>query len=113
MIKTIITKITTNNYQNSNNKNKKKSPPYIQKSLSSKRTTPITPSRTSRNSEAWWIRTRTTMLLGVLFRTCRRCHRDVPMRRCGYVQLRRLDNVALRHRWMFYLRRASDVVKTC
>ena len=43
MIKTIITKITTNNYQNSNNKKKrkKKSPPYIQKSLSSKRTSPI------------------------------------------------------------------------
>ena len=42
MIK-VITKITTNNYQNSNNKNKKtiKSPPYIQKSLSSKRTSPI------------------------------------------------------------------------
>ena len=31
MVKTIITKITTNNYQNSNNKKKKKSPPYIQK----------------------------------------------------------------------------------
>ena len=38
-----ITKMTTNNYQNSNNKKKKtiKSPPYIQKSLSSKRTSPI------------------------------------------------------------------------
>ena len=41
MIKTIITKITTNNYQNSNNKKKKKSPPYIQKSLSLKCTSPI------------------------------------------------------------------------
>ena len=42
MIKTIKTKITTNNYQTSNNKNKnKKSPPYIQKSLSSKCTSPI------------------------------------------------------------------------
>ena len=41
MIKTIITKIKTNNYQNSHNKKKKKSPPYIQKSLSSKRTSPI------------------------------------------------------------------------
>ena len=42
MIK-VITKITTNNYQNSNNKKKKtiKSPPYIQKSLPSKRTSPI------------------------------------------------------------------------
>ena len=38
-----ITKITTNNYQNSNNKKIKtiKYPPYIQKSLSSKRTSPI------------------------------------------------------------------------
>ena len=44
MIKTTkVIKITTNNYQNSNNKKKKtiKSPPYIQKSLSSKRTSPI------------------------------------------------------------------------
>ena len=42
MIK-VITKITTNNNQNSNDKKKKtiKSPPYIQKSLSSKRTSPI------------------------------------------------------------------------
>ena len=42
MIK-VITKITTNNYQNSNNKNKKtiKSTPYIQKFFSSKRTSPI------------------------------------------------------------------------
>ena len=39
MTKAIITKITINNYQNSNNK--KKTPPYIQKSLSSKRTSPI------------------------------------------------------------------------
>ena len=39
-----ITKITRNNYQNgTNNKKKKtiKSTPYIQKSLSSKRTSPI------------------------------------------------------------------------
>ena len=41
MIKTIMTKITTNNYQTSNNKKKKKSLPYIQKSLSSKRTSPV------------------------------------------------------------------------
>ena len=42
MTKAIITKITINNYQNSNNKKKKKqTPPYIQKSLSSKRTSPI------------------------------------------------------------------------
>ena len=41
MIKTIMTKITTNNYQTSNNKKKKKSPPYIQISLSSKVTSPI------------------------------------------------------------------------
>ena len=43
MIKTLITKITTNNYQNSNTKKKKtiKSTPYIQKYLSSKRTSPI------------------------------------------------------------------------
>ena len=43
MIK-VITKITTNNYQNSNTKKKKtikKSTPYIQKYLSSKRTSPI------------------------------------------------------------------------
>ena len=42
-MKTIIAKITTNNYENSNNKKKKtiKSPSYIQKSLSSKRTSPI------------------------------------------------------------------------
>ena len=42
MIRTIA-KITTNNYQNSNNKKKKtiKSTRYIQKSLSSKRTSPI------------------------------------------------------------------------
>ena len=42
MIK-VITKITTNNYQNSNNKKTKtiKSPPYIQKSFPSKRTSPI------------------------------------------------------------------------
>ena len=42
MIK-VITKIATNNNQNSNNKKKKtiKSPPYIRKSLSSKRTSPI------------------------------------------------------------------------
>ena len=66
-----------------------------------------------RNSEAGWIRTTTTMLLGVLFWTCRRCHRDVPMGRPGYVQLRRLGNVALGRRWMFHLRLASDVVKTC
>ena len=38
MTKAIITKITINNYQNSNNKKKKnkKTPTYIQKSLSSK-----------------------------------------------------------------------------
>ena len=39
-----ITKITTNNYQNSNNNKKKKtikSTTYIQKSLPSKRTSPI------------------------------------------------------------------------
>ena len=42
MIK-VITKKATNKYQNSNNKKKKaiKSPPYIQKSFSSKRTSPI------------------------------------------------------------------------
>ena len=41
-MKTIIAKITTNNYENSNNKKKKtKSHSYIQKSLSSKRTSPI------------------------------------------------------------------------
>ena len=43
MVKTLITKIATNNYQNSNTKKKKtiKSTPYIQKYLSSKRTSPI------------------------------------------------------------------------
>ena len=43
MTKAIITKITINNYQNSNNNNNsnKKTPPYIQKSLSSKGTSPI------------------------------------------------------------------------
>ena len=40
MIK-IITKVTTNNNQNSNNKKTIKSPPYIRNSLSSKRTSPI------------------------------------------------------------------------
>ena len=39
MIITVITKITINNNQNSNNK--KKSPLYIEKPLSSKRTNPM------------------------------------------------------------------------
>ena len=65
-----------------------------------------------RNIETWWRRT-TTTLLGVLFGTYRRRHRDVLMGRRGYVPLRRLGNVALRRRWVFHLRLVWDVVETC
>ena len=65
-----------------------------------------------RNIETWWRRT-TTTLLGVLFGTYSRRHRDVLMGRRGYVPLRRLGNVALRRRWVFHLRLVWDVVETC
>ena len=43
-------------------------------------------------------------LLGVSFGSYRRQHRDVPMGRSGYVALRRLRGVPLRHHWVFHLR---------
>ena len=56
-----------------------------------------------RNSETCWRRTIIT-LLGVLFGTYRRRHRDVLMGRRGYVPLKRLGNVPVKRRWVFHLR---------
>ena len=56
-----------------------------------------------RNSETWWRRT-TTTLLGVSFGTYKRRCRDVVMGRRGYVPMRRLGDVPLRHCWVFHLR---------
>ena len=41
---------------------------------------------------------------GALFGTYKRRRRDVLMGRRGYEPLRRLGNIPLRRRWVFYLR---------
>ena len=56
-----------------------------------------------RNSETWW-RGTTATLLDVSFRSYRRRRRDVLMGRHGYVPLRHLGDIPLRHRWVFHLR---------
>ena len=57
-------------------------------------------------------------LFSVSFETCFSCRedimmghrcRDVPIRCCGEVALRRLDNAPSRHRWVFHLRRIYEV----
>ena len=48
-----------------------------------------------RNSDTWW-RLITATLLSILFGSCRRCRRDVP--------LRPLDDVTLGCCWVFHLR---------
>ena len=50
------------------------------------------------------LRRTTTTLLDVSF--------EIYRRRCGYVPLKRLDDVPARLRWVFHLRLAWDVVKT-
>ena len=63
------------------------------------------------NSETWWRRTIAT-LLRVSFGTYRRCRRDLLMRYRGYVPMRRLGDVPLRHCCVFetWLRRPGDVL---
>ena len=50
--------------------------------------------------------------MGVLFETNRRRRRDALTRHRGYVPLRRLGDVPMRRRWVFYLRIVFDVTKT-
>ena len=64
-----------------------------------------------RDSKTWWRRT-TATLLGVSFGSYRRCRRDVPMGRRGYVPLRHIGDVPLRRCWVFHLRFIWDVVET-
>ena len=56
-----------------------------------------------RNSDTWW-RLTTATLLSILFGSCRRRRRDVP--------LRPLVEVTLRCYWVFHLRLVWDVVET-